>query len=1027
MRRSILLILLLSVCFHYGYSQMRRISGTVMDEEGKPLSNVTVKPDDGLAPALTNTKGGFSVAITEKTTRLIFSSVSYVTQTVPIKDSTRVNIVLKQDVIGLEEVVAIGYGTQKKANLTGAVSTVTVDEAEGRALTSIEQLLQGKVSGVGIVQNSGRPGDDMGEIRIRGISSIDNNNEPLVIIDGVQADLNDVNPQDVESISILKDAASAAIYGSRASAGVILIETKKGKDTGGTLKLDYNGTFSLSNATRLPDVVNSWEHFIYKNEARKNVGQPEAVPQDRIEDYRRQDDPRYPNTDWYDVYFRQSHMQNHYVGLRGRSKNSGFSSSVSYKDQEGVLIGTAANRISYNSSLWGNFFKNKVNVSVGVNGYREGVDELTESTNAIMGQIAQMTPSSFIRSTDPETGMPNLYGYHGRFLAGEELGGGINAKNTQLNTRASVEIIPVKNLKGKIMLANNKYNQTYTIFRPEFYTAADFMETGTQKRESLLEKRFGRRDQNTYLFSLDYKLSKGRHDMNFFAAHEKLETIYNRDDGQVKEMSSNAPIFNFGDPNQLYLNSEAYEYATSSYFGRFNYAYANKYLFEFNFRRDGSSRFAPAHRWGSFPSVSAAWRVSQENFMQGLDFMDLKLRGSWGRLGNQNIWGQYYAFADVMSGQEYYAFGNIIVPGRGTNLLANKSVRWETTEQTNIGLDLILWNRLSLEAELFHKNTFDILARVTVPPSLGISTLPYQNIGAMTNRGIELNLSYRSPRRADKINYTLATNFTYIKNKLTTLGGLPFVDHTGNTRSVVGEPFSSYYGYQVDRIYQVSDFTWQHDSDPAIPHDERVYVLKNGLPNQSNLMDTPAPGDVKLVDADGNGQVTPDDRTLIGNPLPKFQYGFNADLSYKQFSLNIIGHGVQGSDGYMNGHLIAPFFNTQGTITRTMVDNRWTYDNPSDRYTRLYEDKTRDGLVTDYHIYDASFFRLKSIQLGYELPKKFVQRYQVDRCRAFFNAENLLLLTSFIEGFDPERSYKHVTASFHPQIASYTLGLNLNF
>src|SRR5690606_4162121 len=610
-------------------------------------------------------------------------------------------------------------------------------------------LLQGKASGVGIVQNSGRPGDDMGEIRIRGISSIDNNNEPLVIVDGVQADLNDINPQDVESISILKDAASAAIYGSRASAGVILIETKKGKDSGGKLKLDYNGTFSLSNATRLPEVVNSWEHAIYMNEARKNVNQPPGFNEPVIEKYLAQNDPQFPNTDWYDVYFQQSPMQNHYVGLRARDKTYGFSSSVSYKDQEGVLIGTAANRISYNSNLWGNFFNNKVAISVAANGYREQVDELTENTNAVISQMSRMWPTSFIRSINPETGDPGLYGYPARFLAGKELGGGINANNTQLNTRASVEIKPVKGLKAKVLVANNKYNQAKTIFRPEFYTASDFLEEGEQKRESWLEKRFGRRDQNTYLFTLDYALSKGKHDMNFLAAHEKLETIYSRDDGQVREMSSNAPIFNFGDPTRLYLNSEAYEYATASYFGRFNYAYANKYLLEVNFRRDGSSRFARGNQWGNFPSVSAAWRVSDEGFMQQYDFIDLKIRGSWGRLGNQNIWTQY-AFADVMSGQEYYAFGNTIVPGRGTTLLANRAVRWETTEQTNIGLDLVLWNRFSMEAEFFHKNTYDILARVTIPPSLGASQNPYQNIGAMTNRGVELNLSYKSPRSADK-------------------------------------------------------------------------------------------------------------------------------------------------------------------------------------------------------------------------------------------------------------------------------------
>lgn len=1026
MKEKLILVLIACIALNQATAQWRTMTGSVQDESGAPLQGITVQPNKSALGTLTDSKGNFQLQVNKNVTELLFSGASYIPRTVGVTDSSRVRVVLKKDVIGLEEVVTIGYGTRKKANLTGAVSSVSTEEVEGRALTSVDQLLQGKVAGVGIVQNSGRPGDDMSEIRIRGISSIDNNNEPLVIIDGVQASLNDVSPNDVASVSVLKDAASAAIYGSRASAGVILIETKKRTTEGAGLKVDYDGTYSLSNATRLPEVVSSWEHALLLNEARKNVGQPDAFTPERIEDYRKQTDPQYPNTNWYDVYFRQGNMQNHYIALRATQRNYGFSNSISYKDQEGVLIGTAANRISYNSNLWGNFFNRKVTLSVSANGYRDKVSELTEQTNTVMANIAQMLPATFIRSQDPETGIPNLYGYSARYLAGNDLGGGTVTLNNQLNTRASIEIAPVKNLKGKVLIANNKLTGNYTNFKPEFYTAGDFLESSVNKQVSSLEKRALQRDQNTLLLSLEYQWIRGKHNMQFFGAHERLETIYKRDDGSVREMSSNAPIFNFGDPNTLYLNSIANEFATASYFGRFNYGYAGKYLLELNFRRDGSSRFAEGNKWGNFPSLSAAWRISDEHFMQNWDFLDLKLRGSWGRLGNQNIWTEY-AFADAMSGQEYYSFGNTIVPGRGTNLLANKAVRWETTEQLNVGMDLVLWNRFSLTADVFSKKTFDILARVTVPPSLGISTLPYQNVGTMINKGIELNVSYKAPARKNKLNYGISANATYLKNKLTDLGGLPFIDHSTHMRSVTGHPFSSFYGYKVERIYQVSDFTWQNNSNPAIPHQERTYVLKEGYPRQSSLMDKPAPGDIKLVDTDGNGEVTPDDRTLIGNPLPEFQYGFSIDLSYKQFALNIIGQGVQGADAYMNGHLIAPFFNTQGTITKTVADNRWTFENPSDNHTRIYVDKTRDALVTNYNIYDASYFRLKSVQLGYELPDKLIQRYKVNRLRVFMNAENLLLFTPFIKGFDPERSYNNVTAAFHPQISSYTLGINLNF
>lgn len=1025
MRENLLLVLLACLCINCAWGQELTVSGTITTADGEPIPFANIVVEGTATGTVANMDGAYSITAAPDAV-LVFSYVGYSKQKVNVDSRTEINIQLEEDVAALDEVVVIGYGTQKKANLTGAVTSVSVDEVEGRALSSVDQLLQGKVAGMGVVQNSGRPGDDMAEIRIRGVSSIDNNNQPLVIIDGVQGSLNDVSPNDIASVSILKDAASAAIYGSRASAGVILIETKKGNGGSGELKVEYKGTFSVSQATRLPGIVDSWTYATLMNEARQNVGQPAAFTEESIEKYRSQTDPQYPNTDWYDVYFQQGTMQDHYVALRARGKNYGISNSISYKDQEGVLIGTGANRLSFNSNLWGNFFNNKVTVSIGANGYRDRVDELTDRTNTVMAQIAGMIPTTFVRSNDPETGEANLYGYPARYLAGKELGGGTKTLGNQLNTRASVEITPVKNLKGKVLMANNKLISHYENYSPEFYTAGDFLESSTNKRLSSLEKQSLQRDRNTLLLSLEYALSIGKHDMQFFAAHEKLETIYKRDDGSVRELSSNAPIFNFGDPNTFYLNSVANEFATASYFGRFNYAFDGKYLLEFNFRRDGSSRFAEGNKWGNFPSLSLAWRVSEEKFMEKLDFMSLKLRGSWGRLGNQNIWTPY-AFADEMSGQEYYAFGNTIVPGRGTNLLANRSVRWETTEQVNIGFDLSLWNRLSLEADVFRKKTYDILARVTVPPSLGVSTLPYQNIGTMINKGVEVSVNYKSPYLADGFNYAVSANFTYLNNKLTDLGGLPFVDHTANTRSVVGHPFSSFYGYKTEGIYQVSDFIWQSDSDPAIPHAEREYILKDGYADQSGLMDNPAPGDIKLADTNGDKAITPDDRTLIGNPLPKYQYGFGIDLSYKRFGLNIIGQGVVGADAYMNGNVIAPFFNTQGPLSKEIANHHWTYENPSNKYQRLYVDKTRDALVTSYNIYDASYFRLKSVQFSYDLPDKFIQLYKVDRCRIFFNAENLLLLTPFVDGFDPERSYNNVTAAFHPQVSSYTIGLNLNF
>lgn len=1024
--RKLLFIIFISLISINTFAQLRTITGKVVDEQNKPLPGVVVKAGKANAGAATNLQGNYTLSVADTTKTLTFSFLSYVQQTVSINGKSVINVTLKESITELEEVVAIGYGTQTKANLTGAVSSVSVKEVEGRALTSADQILQGKLSGVTIVQNSGRPGDDNSEVRIRGVSSIDNNNDPLVIINGVQGNINDVNPNDIESMSVLKDAASAAIYGSRASAGVIIIETKKGF-TGKGLQVEYNVTGSMVDATRLPETVDSYTYASLLNEARVNVALAPIYNQTQLDLFKSGADPNYPNTNWYDVYYQKAYMQNHYVSLRGGEKNYKFSNSVGYKDQEGILVGTSSKRLSFNSSLSGSFVKNKVRINLGLVGYNEKGKELISPTGTVLAEISGSLPTAFIQSIDTLTGNANLYSYPGRFLGAMDLGGGIENKQNSLNSRASVEVEPIKGLIGKVLLSNNKLKTDYVNFTPRFYTSGTYEETSINLRESSLEKRNSESNLNTFLASLEYSLKKGKHEAKFLAAHERLEMIYNYDMGSVKNLSSNQPIFNYGDPTSPFLSSAANETATASLFGRFNYSYAGKYLLELNMRRDGSSRFADGRKWGNFPSISAGWRISEEGFFKGIKKdVYLKLRGSWGKLGNQNIFTQY-AFADQMSGSEYYAFGNAIVPGRGTIILANKDTRWETTEQFDAGFDMILWNRLSITADYFNKKTYDILARVTIPPSLGVTVLPYQNIGDMVNKGIEMSIGYNSPVNNKKINYGFTVNASYITNKLTSLGGLPYVDHSATNRSVVGEPFSSFYGYKVDGIYQVSDFTWQNGSDPSIPHASRTYTLKSGMPNVSGVMSNPAPGDIKISDVKSDGVINADDKTLIGNPIPKLQYSLSANVSYKNFGLNVIAQGTRRTDAYMNGNLIGPFFNTTGPLLTSTVTDRWTIDNPSDKYQRIYVDKGRDALITSYNIYNAAYFRLKSLQLSYTFNSAFTKKFDISRCRVFVSGENLFLISDFPKGFDPERRSTNVTAAFHPQVATYSIGLNLNF
>ena len=1024
---SISLILCLVTFPYASYaqeSQLKSIKGIVSNEDGVSLPGTRVIIKNTNTGTMTDMNGKYMIKASDKDV-IVFTFLGYQTKEVTVGNKSVINVKMEPGDMLIDEVVVVGYGQQTKVNLTGAVSSVNLDDVDGRALVSADQIIQGKVAGVSIIQNSGRPGDDGSEIRIRGISSIDNNNDPLVIIDGIEGNINDVSPNDISSISVLKDAASASIYGSRASAGVIIIETKKG-NSGKGLQIEYNGSGSITHATRLPNVTDSYTYATLLNEARENVDLPPSYNSTQIELFKNQTNPQYPNTNWYDEYFSCGYMQSHNLSLRGGTQRYKYSASATYRDQDGILLGTSANRLSYNTYLSGNSFKNRLRFYLGISGYNENNKELTSATNSVMAEIASFTPTQFVRGTDLATGEEDLYSYQARFIGAYHLGGNIKRKMTNLNLKGTIEIEPIKNLVGKFMIGNNVYGTDYVNYSPEFYTAGSYEQSTVSKRESVLEKKFVNSEYNTLFTSISYSINKKKHKASILIAHERLETIYKYDQGNVKDLSTNAPIFNFGDPNTAALLSNAWETATLSYFGRINYSYADKYMLEFNIRRDGSSRFYGSNKWGNFPSVSAGWRISQEKFMNKLTFLDLKIRGSWGRLGNQNITSKY-AFADEMSGSQYYAFGNKVVPGRGTIALANKDTRWETSEQTNIGLDAVLWNKLNITFDYFNKKTSDILARVTIPPSLGASTLPYQNIGEMVNKGVELSIGYRSKYKPQKLNYEANFNFSYIKNKLTSLGPLEYIDHTTTMRSVVGLPFSSYYGYKVEGIYQVSDFTWQNNSDPSIPHKDRQYTLKKHLPDPSNIMTNPAPGDIKIQDKNNSGTITSDDKTIIGNPLPKFQYAINVNLNYKNFGLNIIGQGVGHVDAYMNGNLIAPFYNTSGPILKSMVTNRWTYENPSNKYHRIYSDKGRDALVTSYNIYNAAYFRLKSVQLSYTLDKKLTEKVGINRLRIFITGENLLLITNFIEGFDPERKYTNASAAFHPQITTYSVGLNINF
>lgn len=1008
----------------FSYAQQNTITGIVLDESGLPIPGANVIVKGTTIGAQSDFDGKFSITLPSGNKIIKVSYLGYVPQEVNVKGKEQLTITMQQDISELDEVVVIGYGSQKKSEITGAVSTVELKDTEARPLTSSSQILQGKVAGVSVTQSSGSPGDDNATIRIRGISSIDNNNDPLVIIDDIPGQLSDVNPADIESISVLKDAASASIYGSRASAGVIVIKTKRAKI--GKLSLDFNTITAVQFATKLPETLDSWVHAELTNEALRNVGQQEQYSREDIELYKFGIDPVRPNTDWYGAFLGDGLTQNSFLNVRQGTDNFSFTGSVGNYNQKGILKGTSSDKVTYRTRFDSYFLNRKVKFGVALSGYNQVAEELISSTPSIMKTLAATNPTTFVESLPDAEGV-TYYSGQGRYLGAKDFGGGIDRTANSLITQYYMQIEPIKDLQAKLTYGNNVNNYEYQRFVPEMFFAGNILGESPSLADSSLEKRFNRTTNSTLTTTLNYSKRLKKHNFSTLLGYERLERIFKSDYAKVTDLSYNQPIFNFGDPNSYFLTSSANESSTVSYFGRLNYSFASKYLLELNIRRDGSSRFAPENQWGNFPSLSAGWVISKEKFMESLDYLYLKFRGSWGKLGNQSI-GSYYAASDQMSGSEFYDFGETVVSGRGTTVLANPDTKWETTEQINLGFDLKLYNRFSATFEYFDKKTYDILARVTIPTSLGVSERPYQNIGDMTNKGFELSLGYTSKHNKNGFNYSINTNFTYLKNEVTDLGGLDFVDQSDVLRSQVGKPFASFYGYQVDGIYQVDDFTWQNNSDPAIEHYDRDYQLKAELPNPSGIMPRVWPGDEKFRDIDGNGIIDSDDKTIIGSSVPKFYYGGTINLSYKNWGLNIIAQGIGGAEAYQNGYLQKFLLNgSNSSIQQFQADNRWTFDNPSTTNRRLTKSLERNGLESSYYITNASYFRIKNIELSYNLPEEVIEKLNIARLRLFVSAENILTFTNYIKGFDPERPFNVTNQPFHPQIQSLSFGLNLNF
>jgi TonB-linked SusC/RagA family outer membrane protein len=1007
--------------------QQRSIKGKVVDSFNEPVIGANVVVRGTTNGVITDSNGEFALANIPQASILVVSYIGYIEQQVNIEGKTSLNIVLLDDTQALDEVIVVGYGTQKKANLTGSVSTVRYDqELENRPITNPSQALSGKVTGLWVSQNSGEPGSDGATIRVRGYGTL-NNTDPLILIDGIEGRMAELNPNDIASITVLKDAASAAIYGSRAANGVILIETKRGDDR---VSINYNGYVGIKNISEKYDLItNSPEYMRLWNSAFINSGSDPLFPDDVIQAFETGNDPyRYPSTNYFDEVLRTALTTQHNISATAGGKKSTNYVSLSYLKDDGIIKNSDSERYSLTLNN-----ETKVNDWLKLGGrarlMRKTTTDAYQGIERVIYMMANGHPFSTPYLQDGKTygGTQTLY------LSGEKAGQPIvdtrnpfpdlyNGQRQRINSfmkgnvYATIDFMKGLSLttqySGQYNMNNNdRYNQTafcYTDLNGSNQTKPlDYPSTLNVIREVTDEY------YSTFYANLNFnRVFAEIHDISAIVGFQQ-EALTKRTTTAQKTDPSKEDLHQVssGTMNPT-ANGNKYQWRMLSYFGRVNYALMGKYLVEVNLRADASSRFAKGNRWGYFPSFSAGWRLGEEHFIKNLGVFDnLKIRASWGKLGNQNIGSDsnsdYFPYLTVLT-QDYatsYNFNNTLAPGAAVTSLVDPLITWETTTTTDIGVDLgFLKNRLNIEADYFARKTTDIIVRLPIPSVLGNLSAPFENVGEMKNNGFELNTSWNDRIPSTDFSYRIGGNITYIDNEVTKFRGGKAPDQLYLIRE--GYSYKTLYGFIFDGIYQTNEEAKQH-------------MHSNGY--------VPVAGDIKYKDVNEDGKLDYQDKQEIGNTIPKFTYGLNAELSWKNFNLNLQFTGMAGVNGYFQNAWTEPLGISGGTITKRWHD-AWTLDNHSNELPQIKVNDTWNRQQSSFWACNMSWFKLKNIQVGYALPKEITQKMSLQRLYIYANATDLFtLVSSKYEGFNPERDTFSDGYNHYPTSRIFTVGLNVTF
>jgi len=991
-----------------------KVKGTVKNASGESLPGVSVIVKGTTNGTISDADGNYNLTNVPNEGTLVFSFVGMKTQEVPVAGKAILNVVLEDETIGIEEVVAIGYGTVKKSDLTGAVGSVQGETISERQTTMLSQALQGTTSGVMVTRNNNAPGSTA-TIRIRGITTIGDSN-PLIIVDGVPVDnINDINPNDVESMSVLKDAASASIYGSRAAAGVILITTKRAKS--GDVSLTYNMEYGMEKPTALPEYVDVKRYMQMTNELRwndnnNNANEYPLYAKDMIDNYtslNAENPNKYPNTDWVGLMLNDyAPRQTHTLGITAGTKAIRTKASLAYDKTDGLFDGKSYERITAR-------FNNDVTITKNLAAsfdlfFKRSISKNPQNDpmyNTLISPPVYAAKWADGRVAEGKTGA-NIWGM-------TFLGGYNNGWYNQIGGKMSLDYTPLEGLKLSAVVSPTLGFDKVKNFRLRVpYFAADdpTLLAGTLEgctQTDLYETRNDNYRVTSQLLA-NYMKSFGSHNLNAMVGYENFYAFNeNLGASRQKYELTNYPYLDLGPLDFRGNNGSAYENAYRSYFGRLMYNYQNKYFLQGNVRYDGSSRFAEEYRWGTFPSFSGGWVLTEENFMKDIPWLSfLKVRGSWGSLGNERIGNYPYQATIAFSNALFYQGSNVAAAQTAAQIkYAIQDISWETTESIDFGIDANLFdNRLRFTGDYYEKTTKDMLLQLEIPDYIGFDN-PDQNTGKMYTKGWEAELGWSD--KIGEVGYSISGNISDFQSEMGDLGGTEFI---GDQIKKKGSEFNEWYGYLSDGLFQTAD----------------------DLAASAKLGSNQKVGDVKYKDISGpdgvpDGKISPEyDRKLLGGSLPRYLYGANLKLDYKNFDFSVVLQGVGQQNTRLNGIMVTPLIANWGHMPKIIDGTSWSKYNTDEqnlaaKYPRLtYTNQGVNYAMSDYWLINGGYFRLKNITLGYNLPTNLVQKINLQRVRIYGSASDIFTIDNYPKGWDPE-----VAESGYPITSSYIFGLSVTF